>query len=50
MNQYSYFGISSSDGKSKMSNEMLITSSYVFDAMNFLGENVNLDVELAYIF
>ena len=28
----------------------LITSSYVFDALNFLGENVNLDVESAYIF
>ena len=28
----------------------LITSSYVFDAMNFLGENVNLDVESAYNF
>ena len=27
-----------------------ITSSYVFDAMNFSGENVNLDVESAYDF
>ena len=30
--------------------KLLITSTYAFDAMKFLGENVNLDVELAYIF
>ena len=30
--------------------KLLITSTYAFDAMKFLGENVNLDVELPYIF
>ena len=53
MNQYSYFGISSSDGiltNLKWEIRCFMTSGYVFDAMNFLRENVNLDVELAYIF
>ena len=39
-----HFSVISSDGK------LLITSTYAFDAIKFLGENVNLDVELAYIF